>query len=211
MIAGAIIAGGLSSRMQQGGVAGDKFLQPLGSTGTIISHVVRRIKPQVEALVINANSDDPRLTDLGVPVIKDLPVEHGGPLIGILTALTQQAQESSLLLTTAADTPFLPRDLADRLLARRNQTGARIVLASSLTRVHPIFGLWETGLADELTVWLTNTSRASVFAFAEHIGFETVDFPLVFVGDRPETYDPFFNINRPDDLVAARKLVEAME
>ncbi|MGB5839363.1 MAG: molybdenum cofactor guanylyltransferase, partial [Brucella anthropi] len=32
--------------MQQGGVAGDKFLQPLGSTGTIISHVVRRIKPQ---------------------------------------------------------------------------------------------------------------------------------------------------------------------
>lgn len=210
MIAGAIIAGGLSSRMQQGGVAGDKFLQPLGSTGTIISHVVRRIKPQVEALVINANSDDPRLIDLGVPVIKDLPAEHGGPLIGILTALTQ-AQEPSLLLTTAADTPFLPRDLADHLLARRKQTGARIVLASSLNRVHPIFGLWETGLADELTVWLTNTSRASVFAFAEHIGFETVDFPLAFAGDSPETYDPFFNINRPDDLVAARKLVEAME
>ncbi|MCH4539244.1 MULTISPECIES: molybdenum cofactor guanylyltransferase [Brucella/Ochrobactrum group] len=210
MIAGTIIAGGLSSRMQEGGVAGDKFLQPLGSTGTIISHVVRRIKPQVDALVINANSDDPRLTDLCVPVIKDLPTKHGGPLVGILTALTQ-AQGAPVLLTTAADTPFLPHDLARRLLSRRNETGARVVLASSRNRVHPIFGLWETGLADELAAWLASTSRASVFAFAEQIGFETVDFPLAFVGDSPETYDPFFNINRPDDLVAARILAEVME
>jgi molybdopterin-guanine dinucleotide biosynthesis protein A len=210
MIAGAIIAGGLSSRMQEGGVAGDKFLQPLGSTGTIISHVVRKVKPQVDTLVINANSDDPRLTDLGVSVIKDLPTKHGGPLVGILTALTQ-AQGAALLLTTAADTPFLPHNLADRLHSRRSETGARVVLASSRTRVHPIFGLWETGLADELATWLASTSRASVFAFAEQIGFETVDFPLAFVGDSPETYDPFFNINRPDDLVAARILAEAME
>ncbi|MHC5230471.1 molybdenum cofactor guanylyltransferase [Brucella sp. LJL56] len=210
MIAGAIIAGGLSSRMQEGGVAGDKFLQPLGNTGTIISHVVRRIKPQVESLVINANGDDSRLANLGIPVIADLPTRHGGPLVGILTALTQ-VRETSLLLTTAADTPFLPHDIAERLLSRRNETGARVVLASSLGRVHPIFGLWENGLKDELSVWLANTNRASVFAFAEHIGFETLDFPLAFAGDSPETYDPFFNINRPDDLVAARKLAEAME
>ncbi|PQA71901.1 molybdenum cofactor guanylyltransferase [Brucella oryzae] len=210
MIAGAIIAGGLSSRMQEGGVSGDKFLQPLGSTGTIISHVVRRIKPQVDTLIINANSDDSRLNDLGVPVIKDLPAKHGGPLVGILTALTQ-ARGASLLLTTAADTPFLPHDLADHLLSRRNETGARVVLACSLSRIHPIFGLWETGLADELAAWLANTSRASVFAFGGHIGFETVDFPLAFIGNSPETYDPFFNINRPDDLVAAQKLAEVME
>ncbi|WP_273792549.1 molybdenum cofactor guanylyltransferase MobA [Brucella anthropi] len=210
MIAGAIIAGGLSSRMQEGGVAGDKFLQPLGSSGTIISHVVKRIKPQVDALVINANSNDSRLTDLGVPVMKDLPAENGGPLVGILTSL-KQAKEASLLITTAADTPFLPRDLTARLLSRRHERGARIVLASSLNRVHPIFGLWETALADELATWLANTRRASVFAFAEQIGFETVDFPLAFIGSSPETYDPFFNINRPDDLVAARKLAEVIE
>lgn len=210
MIVGAIIAGGLSSRMQEGGVPGDKFLQPLGGTGTIISHVVKRIKPQVESLFINANGTDSRLSDLGVPVVPDLPAKHGGPLVGILTALTQ-VQQSPLLLTTAADTPFLPHDLAERLLSRHAESGTRIVLASSHGRVHPIFGLWETGLADELSVWLAKTSRASVFAFAEHIGFEAVDFPLAFAGDSPETYDPFFNINRPDDLVVARKLAEAME
>ena len=210
MIAGAIIAGGLSSRMQEGGVAGDKFLQPLDSTGSILSHVVRRIKPQVDSLIINANSDDSRLTDLGVPVIKDLTMTHGGPLVGILTALTHM-RESSLLLTVAADTPFVPHDLADRLLSCRNETGARVVLASSCNRVHPIFGLWETGLVGELAAWLEHTSTASVFAFAGHIGFETVDFPLAFIGNSPETYDPFFNINRPGDLVTARKLAEAME
>ncbi|MFK0684821.1 molybdenum cofactor guanylyltransferase MobA [Ochrobactrum sp. BD67] len=209
MIAGAIIAGGLSSRMQEGGVAGDKFLQPLG-TGSVITHVIRRIEPQVQTLVVNANSNDSRLTDLGIPVIKDISAQHGGPLIGILTALLQ-AQAFPLLLTTAADTPFLPPDLADRLLSRRSETGARVVLASSLERIHPIFGLWETGLADELSAWLASTNRASVLAFAEHIGFEAVEFPLALAGDSSETYDPFFNINRPDDLVAARRLAEGME
>ncbi|MFQ0813710.1 molybdopterin-guanine dinucleotide biosynthesis protein A [Brucella anthropi] len=210
MIAGGIIAGGLSSRMREGGVAGDKFLQPLGETGTVISHVVKRIRPQVQSLVINANGDAARLGRLDVPVVPDLPAKHGGPLIGILTALTHMRQ-ASLLLTTAADTPFLPGNLAERLLSCRNESGARVVLASSRGRVHPIFGLWETGLADELAAWLENTGKASVFAFAEHIGCETVEFPLAFAGDSSETYDPFFNINRPDDLAAARKLAEAME
>ncbi len=48
-IAGAIIAGGESSRMQAGGVAGDKFLQKLGSQ-TIISCVAERLSPQVDHL-----------------------------------------------------------------------------------------------------------------------------------------------------------------
>lgn len=209
MIFGAIIAGGLSRRMQEGGIAGDKFLQPLDDT-SVIAHVIKRIKPQVDTLVVNANSDDARLIDLGLPIIRDLSANQGGPLTGILTALVN-AQGASFLLTAAADTPFPPQDLVERLLSRRNQTGARIILASSLKRIHPVFGLWETGLADELSAWLSDAEKASVFAFAEHIGFETVDFPLAFLGDSQKKYDPFFNINRPDDLVAARKLAEEME
>lgn len=75
--------------MQEGGVAGDKFLQPLDGDRSIIAHVITRISPQVETLVVNANSDDPRLTNLGVPILKDLPSTHGGPLVGILSALIQ--------------------------------------------------------------------------------------------------------------------------
>lgn len=211
MIAGAIIAGGLSSRMREGGVSGDKFLQPLDDTGSVLSHVAKRMAPQVNYLVINANGDASRITDPGIPVIADLPSNQGGPLVGILTALAHaHARGDSLLLTAAADTPFLPRDLGERLCAQRKKTGAEIVLASSLDRIHPVFGLWETSLADRLAEWLPGAEKASVLAFARHIGFETVDFPLAFAGDSRETYDPFFNINRPDDLLAARRLAETM-
>jgi len=203
-ITGAIIAGGLSSRMREGGIAGDKFLQALGSR-SIISEVAERLKPQVGALFINANGDPSRLANLGLDVIADIPAAHGGPLPGILTALTH-AKNSTWLLTAAADTPFLPADLGEQLLERQRQTGSDIVLASSAGHVHPIFGLWQTQLADRLKDWLSTAEKASVLAFARDVDFETVDFPLVTTKDRSETYDPFFNINRPDDLVEARRL-----
>ncbi|MEL4072299.1 molybdenum cofactor guanylyltransferase MobA [Ochrobactrum sp. GPK 3] len=203
-IAGAIIAGGLSSRMREGGIAGDKFLQVLGSD-TIIAEVASRLKPQVGPLFINANGDPSRLASLGSAIVADIPAEHGGPLPGILTALIH-AKDSLWLLTAAADTPFLPADLGKRLLECQRQTGKDIILASSSGHVHPIFGLWRTQLADRLKDWLSTAEKASVLAFARDVDFEMVDFPLVTTKDRSETYDPFFNINRPDDLVEARRL-----
>lgn len=203
-VAGAIIAGGQSSRMQAGGVPGDKFLQPLG-TSPVIRHVAQRLKPQLGQLIINANGNPLRFAALDLQVISDLPNKHGGPLPGILTALTKAAN-FTWLVTAAADTPFLPHDLVAQLVKRQLQTGADIILASSANRVHPLFGLWRTGLVDSLENWLSTTDKASVLAFASHIGFERVDFPLTATKDGSEHYDPFFNINRPDDLVTARRL-----
>lgn len=203
-VAGAIIAGGLSSRMREGGIDGDKFLQVLGA-GSVIGEVAARLKPQVSALFINANGDASRLFSLGLPVVADISASHGGPLPGILTALIH-AKNSTWLLTAAADTPFLPADLGQRLFERQRATGKDIVLASSAGHIHPIFGLWRTQLADRLKPWLSTAEKASVLAFARDVEFETVDFPLVATKDGAENYDPFFNINRPDDLVEARRL-----
>lgn len=203
-VAGAIIAGGQSSRMQAGGVPGDKFLQPLG-TSSVIRHVAQRLKPQLGQLIINANGNPLRLAALNLEVISDHPNKHGGPLPGILTALTKAAN-FPWLITAAADTPFLPHDLVAQLVERQLQTGADVVLASSANRLHPLFGLWRTSLVDRLENWLAATDKASVLAFTSHIGFEGVDFPLATTKDGSEDYDPFFNINRPDDLVTARRL-----
>ncbi|WP_371836096.1 molybdenum cofactor guanylyltransferase MobA [Ochrobactrum sp. Q0168] len=203
-VVGAIIAGGLSSRMREGGIAGDKFLQALGSS-SIIAAVAARLKPQVDALFINANGDPSRLADLGQPIVADIPANHGGPLAGILTALIR-ARNSTWLLTAAADTPFLPANLAEQLFERQRQSGKDIVLASSVGHVHPVFGLWRTQLADRLRDWLSTAEKASVLAFARDVKFETVDFPLATTKVGSESYDPFFNINRPIDLVEARRL-----
>lgn len=203
-LAGAIIAGGQSSRMHEGGVAGDKFLQPLGST-TVIFHVAERLKPQVSRLFINANGDPQRLAALDLPVVADNPHRHGGPLPGILTAL-REAEDFPWLVTAAADTPFLPHDLVARFIEHQQKTDGDIVLASSAERVHPLFGLWRTSLIPRLEDWLSTCEKAGVFAFASFIGFETVDFPVQTTKNGSDRYDPFFNINRPEDLLAAQRL-----
>lgn len=208
-IAGAIIAGGQSSRMQAGGVAGDKFLQRLG-TRTILEHVAKRLLPQVDQLLLNANGDHGRLPKLGIPVVTDSVSTHGGPLSGLKTAL-EYVTDFPLLLSVAADCPFLPLDLVSRLYERQTKTGASIVLACSNGRVHPIFGLWKTELLQPLTDWLARCDKASVFAFAREVGFEEVEFPLVALTPNGKTYDPFFNINRPEDLDEARRLNEAIQ
>ncbi|MBV2142945.1 molybdenum cofactor guanylyltransferase [Falsochrobactrum sp. TDYN1] len=208
-VAGAIIAGGISSRMQEGGILGDKFFQRIGSD-TIIEHVARRLSPQVDLLFINANCDPSPFEPLGYPIATDVKADHGGPLIGLLSAL-RFIPTFPLLLSAAADSPFFPQDLGRQLYERRRKTGARIVLASSRDRIHPVFGLWETTLVSMLETWLADAKKASVLAFATDIGFETVEFPLVTLPGRNETYDPFFNINRPDDLAEARRLNEALK
>lgn len=202
-IAGAIIAGGQSSRMQAGGISGDKFLQKLGDK-TIIEHVAKRFAPQVNQLFLNANGDHNRLPKLDIETIEDSVSSHGGPLVGLVTAL-EYAAAFPLLSSVAADSPFLPLDLVSRLHEQQEKTNASIVLASSNGRVHPIFGLWKTELLQPLAEWLAQSEKASVFAFARHIGFEQVEFALVELSANDETYDPFFNINRPDDLIEAVK------
>lgn len=208
-IAGAIIAGGQSSRMQAGGVPGDKFLQKLG-TKTVLEHVAKRLSPQVDQLFLNANGDHGRLPKLGIPVTADSISAHGGPLVGLKTAL-EYAAGFPLLLSVAADCPFLPLDLVSRLYEQQAKTGASIVLACSNGRVHPTCGLWKTELLQPLIDWLARTETASVLAFAQNVGFEEVEFALVALTSNGAVYDPFFNINRPEDLEVAKLLIEAIQ
>jgi len=208
-IAGAIIAGGKSSRMRADGIAGDKFLQLLGSK-TMLEQVVARLSPQVDHLFINTNTVHSALPNLNLPITADAQSHFGGPLIGLKTAF-EYAQNYSFVLSVTGDCPFIPRDLMSRLYERQQKTNARIVMASSNGRVHPIFGLWKPDILEPLNAWLEHTEKASVLAFAKAIGFETVDFPFQPMPKTSETYDPFFNINTAEDLKNARKFYEALQ
>ncbi|MBC8717510.1 molybdenum cofactor guanylyltransferase [Ochrobactrum sp. Marseille-Q0166] len=208
-IAGVIIAGGQSSRMHADGICGDKFLQLLG-TKTILEHVAARLKPQVDHLFLNTNSDQTNLPNLNIPIILDKKSRNGGPLVGIKTAL-EYAHDFAFLLCVPADSPFLPTNLLVQFYNRHKQTNARIVLASSNGRTHPIFGLWKTDLLQPLSDWLERSDKASILAFAHTIGFEEVEFPLKSLPETTGNYDPFFNINRAEDLTNARKLYETLQ
>src|SRR5437660_12244134 len=105
---GLLLAGGLSRRM--GG--GDKALRPLGGQ-TLLDHVIDRIRPQVAALVLNANGDPARFARFGLPVVPDSIPDFAGPLAGILAGLDWTAvnrPDCAYVASVATDAPFLPGD-----------------------------------------------------------------------------------------------------
>jgi len=204
-VAGIILAGGLSRRM--GG--GDKPLLSLGK-GRLVDHVAARLKPQVATLAINANSDPARFAGMNLPVLADIVPNHAGPLAGILTGLEWAATKAACrsLLSAAGDTPFFPDDLVERLAGAVREQPGKIAVASSAGRWHPTFALWPLGLRDALHHFLVDEDNRRVATFIERHGFVVVDFPMI------ETYaasiDPFFNINTPDDLAAAERLLQSL-
>jgi molybdopterin-guanine dinucleotide biosynthesis protein A len=197
---GVILAGGKATRM--GG--GDKGLLPLGQ-GTLLSHVIDRLAPQVAGLALNANGDPARFADLGLPVLADSIEGYAGPLAGVLAGLDWAAdQGAETIVTAAADTPFFPGDLVPQLLLAAEGMAHRLVLAATPDAArgqvrHPTFGLWPVALRDDLRAALKDGLRKVVLWTDRHGGREAV-FPNA-------TFDPFFNVNTPDDLKRAEAMI----
>ena len=188
-----ILAGGQGRRM--GGA--DKGLLMLGEA-PVLDHVLRRLRPQAGPLALSANGDPARFTRFGLPVLADSMTEAAGglmgPLAGVLTAMRWAAgQGAARVLTVAADTPFLPADLASRLA---DADPSRPALSQSASGRHPTAALWPVALADELEKALVNGTRR-LGLWAQERGGAWV----LFDGHDP---DPFFNINTPEDLTRAQ-------
>jgi len=198
MVAGVILAGGQAKRM--GG--GDKCLHRLGGK-TILEHVIDRARLQVSRLVLNANGDPGRFAEFGLPVAKDAIGGFAGPLAGILTGLEwakANAPECPWVASFATDTPFFPEDLVARMLAAADDEGADIACAASGGRSHPVFGLWPVRLAGDLRHALADEDVRKIDLWTARHRLVTVEFPT-------EPRDPFFNVNRPDDLTHAERLL----
>ncbi|MEC8014957.1 MAG: molybdenum cofactor guanylyltransferase MobA [Pseudomonadota bacterium] len=207
---GVILAGGLATRM--GG--GDKGRLQVGGE-SLLARVVDRIAPQVAGLALNANGDPQRFDDLGLPVIADTIDGFAGPLAGVLAGLDWAAEQgASSIVTVAADTPFFPRDLAERLLAAAEGQRYPLVLATTprtseealksgggrRVNRHPTFGLWPVELREDLRGALQNGLRKVVLWTDQHGGREALF--------EAEPFDPFFNVNTPEDLVRAEALLK---
>ena len=204
-VAGIILAGGQSRRM--GG--GDKSLLPLGG-GRVLDQVLSRFGPQTGTLALSANGDPARFSRFELPVLADTVEGFAGPLAGILAGLEWAVASTpcKAIVTAAGDTPFLPLDLVDRLAAAAGKHPGRIAVASSAGRWHPTFALWPTGCGDALRHFLVDEDNRRVSAFIERHGHVEVEFPVLQSAGEP--VDPFFNINVPDDLAQAARLLQSM-
>jgi len=201
-VIGLLLAGGQSRRM--GG--GDKTLRVLGGV-SLLERVIERLRPQVDALVLNANGDPARFAEFALPVVADSVPDFGGPLAGVLAGLDWAAvhrPDSTFIASVATDAPFLPADLVARLTTARNAAGADLACASSAGRTHPVFGLWPLRLREDLRRAIVDDGIRKVDEWTARHRLVTVPF-----ADRP--IDPFFNANRPEDLQAAAELLKSVE
>ena len=106
------------------------------------------------------------------------------------------ARGAADVLSAPGDTPFLPADLLSRLQAARKRAGASIAVAASNARTHHAVALWPVALRDELRRALMEEGERKVSAFIAHFANVIVEWPV-------EPYDPFFNVNRPEDMASA--------
>lgn len=190
-IVAVILAGGAGSR-----IGGAKPLRMLGGR-TLLDHALRQAGKWSENVAIAVR--EPRQaekTRLRV-ILDDSEIE--GPLAGLAAGLRFASDEhAEAVLTLPADMPFLPTDLGERLQDAIGDSTAAI--ACSGGHLHPVCGLWRTASLDQLADYVASGQR-SLRGFAESIGFTAVEWPTA-------PADPFFNINRVEDLAAAERLLK---
>lgn len=194
-----ILSGGRSSRMGEA-----KALLPFGQA-RLIDHVAARIRPHVSQILLNAN--DPAITLPGATAFVDDIAGFQGPLAGIHAGLMQvrgTIADATHVFMLPVDCPFFPEDIVARLAS--TLTGPDdVALAASGGRMHPVLGLWPVSLTSDLTAWLADPPTLKVRAFLDGRPLRVTEYPMIDTPLGP--LDPFFNINRPDDLDHARQLL----
>jgi molybdopterin-guanine dinucleotide biosynthesis protein A len=190
-----ILAGGRASRM--GG--GDKPLRLLRQV-PILSHVLARVARQGRALVLNANGDPDRFAGFGLPVVADAEGDFPGPLAGILAGLDWAASQGQAgdVLSVPGDCPFIPHDLAERIDEARRISGLPLACAGSGGWTHPVIGLWPVSIREELRAAMQAGER-KIDRFTARFGCATAEWST-------EPFDPFFNVNTPDELQQAEAM-----
>lgn len=196
-ITGVIQAGGRSTRM--GGRP--KALMELGGR-RIIDRVVAVVREVAEDLLVVTNTPE-LYASLGLPMVPDA-FPDGGSLGGIYSGLLAASGEAAF--TVACDMPFLMPEVA-RLVTDR---------AAEADVVVPRLGeQWETLHACYAKACLApiearlRAGRLKIIGFYDEVRVLSIPAREVARYRAPEVV--FMNVNTPEELEAARRLLPALE
>lgn len=181
-ITGCILAGGRATRM--GGR--DKGLVELAGR-PMVEHILRTLRPQVRAIVINANRNQTQYAGYGYPVVGDDWPDYRGPLAGIAAGMARA--ETEWLMALPCDGPLVPADLAERLLETAEQEAAEVAVAHDGERIQPTFALIRTALLPSLRDYLGEGER-KIDRWYGRQRLAEADFS--------DCTDTFINVNTPE-------------
>jgi molybdopterin-guanine dinucleotide biosynthesis protein A len=195
MVTIAIQAGGQSSRMGR-----DKGLVKLGGL-TLIEHVIHRLAEVGDELIITTNRPD-EYAFLGLPLYAD-PQPGAGAAYGLQTALT--AARGDIVLVAACDMPFIEPGLA-RTLLEKLTTRIDVVVPHRQGRFEPLLAAYRRRTC------LPALSQALADGHKRMIAFYSQVTVLPINDDQLARLDPqglsFFNVNTPEDLARAKRLMQ---
>ena len=183
-VSAVILAGGRATRM--GGE--DKGWVALAGR-PLIDHVLERLRPQVDEVLINANRSQDRYQALA-PVISDDNNDYLGPLAGMQAGLA--AAHHNWVLFVPCDGPALPLDLMTRFRAAITPD-TDLVVAHDGEHLQPVVALLRRALRPSLSQALADGERKTGAWFARH------RMAVVPFADLP---DAFVNLNSPAELAA---------
>ena len=181
---GVILAGGQARRMQ----GQDKGLVELGGS-PMIQYVLDALSLQVGTLIINANRNQEIYRHYGYPVVQDELDGYCGPLAGMASCM--RLATTPFMVTSPCDSPFIPRNLVERLYLQLVREDADISVAHNGERIQPVMALMKTSLLDSMIEYLHSGNRKIDTWYEQH-SLTVTDF-----SDVPDT---FLNINTREDL-----------
>lgn len=202
---GLVLAGGAGRR-----IGGRKEVRQLGGKA-LLDRALDILGPQVAAIAVSVG--EARRTDLahGMPQLLDT-VTGRGPLGGLHAGLvwTRAFHASApFLAVIPTDAPFLPASLIGQLAAAIGEADAVVAAAADGSR-SPVVGLFRPDLEAKLAAHLHSGGSNAVEAFLADQSVATVliraDPAIAALG-----IDPLFNVNTPEDLLRAEKLLQSGE
>lgn len=179
-----ILSGGRATRMD--GL--DKGLVMLQNK-PLVKHIIERIKPQTNELLINANREIQQYKTFNLPILQDDDPDYIGPLAGFSLGLTHCKYD--YLLTTPCDSPMLPNDLANRLMESLINKSAEIAVAKSAGNSHPVFSLMKKSVLPSLIAYIHSGGR-KVSAWQKSLRYIEVEFD--------DCSEAFINLNTFEEL-----------
>ena len=191
-ITGLVLAGGRATRM--GGE--DKGLIRIAGQ-PMVAHVLQRLRPQVQKLLVNANRNAAAYAELRVRVVPDRMPEFPGPLAGMASGLA--AAHTPWVVTAPCDSPWIPADLVARLYQALREQDADLAVAEGGGRLQPVFALLPVSLLGDLEAYLLSGERKIDRWFRQH---------RMAVADFSDCAEAFINVNTPEERDALERRLQ---
>ena len=199
-ITAVILAGGNATRMD----GANKALVSLHNT-PLITHVIQKISPQVNEVLINVNRDNVHFAAFNYSIITDRLTDNGtliGPLAGIHAGFCEAKHD--FVLFVPCDMPNLPSNLVQRLLAQLQTHQAEIAVVKSGNDVIPVVCICKKTVLPSLISYLQQGGR-KVSTWQKSCEYIEVDFTYRITDDvQGKINNPkcdFANLNSFQDIL----------